>query len=943
MKTRMKNTMAAMLSAMAFVACLSSYGDDLVVPSGASETISGTRTYGQIIVNGTLNISAGANITATRLMCGTNGTGTAVFNMGANAKLKINGSNGDGLDCCFSYDTPCEATLSSGASITTGNAVLSYTGTGTSLVTLSNSSITASGAFYFCRNSGRADPTQWTAQVRLTGEGAFLTAYRIVRNQNGSGRVLFNGGCIKTYRDHTSTWIASNQDYTNTKFMLEGENGNPVVIEANHVFAYCFGPLGERTKCGVQGDCDLVFRGTKTASIYSSEASYPGGVSLTYTGKTIVQSGGIKLGKSNVLPTTTDVEVKLGATFDLAGFNQTVSSVSGGGCVTDSVGTAVLTVAGDTTPSALNRDCAGISVVKSGAADMTVHSGCDLADLRVYAGTATVRCLRRTGYRFYRFVPTARYGANGSGTQYNELYLFDPSGADVTRTYTAYSHGAPAGDVPNPSQPLYAIDGDPATKYYVGNPIDNAWLALEFASPQPVFQYTFANGDDYGPIHKFAGRTDRTEPPDYNPAQCRDVSGFRFDGSNDGVNWWTIDSVSSFVPEDTRNYVYPRREWPRRATIGNAYVENGATLVLDDVDAAFGSLVCRGTLSRVNGADISVGGDGDGVVAHPELSGTLIFVKTGGCTTTVLGENSFSGTVDVQGGTLRFADVGAAGPFFRFVVTANRDNANGNAIQFSELALYDANGVRVNENLTFIDKDKAPGSLADGEITAIYKAGSSECPDKMTDGSTNTKCGLYTATKPNPVTMKLAAAYASSRVVSYALATANDHKERDPAGWYLESSADGSTWTRLDTRDLVEVGTNRCSWASYNDGLPYYATNMIPMGAAFSSSAVVSVTGGSVLDLTGSTTAIGALRVDAASAGEIRGGSIAANGSIDITGLPARWQSVTLPLTFTDVSDCSNFTTWQVSVNGISKPAYRLSYATGRLTVHKPGMTVLFH
>ena len=942
---KMKTMMASLLSAMTSIACLSSHGADLVVASGASETISGTQTYGQIIVNGTLNISAGANITASRLMCGTNGTGTAVFNMGANAKLKITGTNGNGLDCCFSYNTPCEASLSSGASISTGNAVLSYKGTGTSLVTLSDLSITASGTFFLCRDSGSSsvDSTQWMAQVRLTGEDAFLSVSRMVRNQYGSGRVLFNGGCIKTYNRQAYSWIASNQNYTNTKIMLEGENGNPVVIEVNHDIAYCFGPSGETTKCGVQGDCDLVFRGTKVASIYSSTSAYPGGVSLTHTGRTIVQGGGIKLGKVNTLPATTDVEVKLGATFDLAGFSQTVSSVSGGGCVTDSVGTAVLTVAGNATPSVLSGNCVGISVVKSGSADMTVYAGSDLADLRVYAGTATVRCLRRTGYRFYRFVPTARYGANGTGTQYNELYLFDPSGADVTRTYTTYSHGARAGDVPNPSQPLYAIDGDPTTKYYVGNPIDNAWLALEFASPQPVFQYTFANGDDYGPIHKFAGRTDRTEPPDYNPALCRDVSGFRFDGSNDGVNWWTIDSVSSFVPEDTRNYVYPRRDWPRRATVGNAYVDNGATLVLDDVDAAFGSLLCRGTLSRINGAGISVGGDVDGVVAHPELSGMLNLVKTGGGTTTVLGENSFSGVVDVQGGTLRFADVGAAGPFFRFVVTANRDNANGNAIQFSELALYDANGVRVNENLTFIDKDKAPGSLADGEITAIYKAGSSECPDKMTDGSTNTKCGLYTTTKPNPVTMRLAAAYASSRVVSYALATANDHKERDPAGWYLESSADGSAWTRLDTRDLVEVGTNRYSWASYNDGLPYYATNMIPMGAAFSSSAVVSVVDGAVLDLTSSTTAIGALRVEAVSAGEIRGGSIAANGSINITGELARQQCVVLPLTFTDVSECSNFATWRVSINGVHKSAYSLSYAAGRLTLHRPGMKVVIH
>ena len=115
------------------------------------------------------------------------------------------------------------------------------------------------------------------------------------------------------------------------------------------------------------------------------------------------------------------------------------------------------------------------------------------------------------------------------------------------------------------------------------------------------------------------------------------------------------------------------------------------------------------------------------------------------------------------------------------------------------------------------------------------------------------------------------------------------------------------------------------------------------MGAAFSSSAVVSVVDGAVLDLTSSTTAIGALRVEAVSAGEIRGGSIAANGSINITGELARQQCVVLPLTFTDVSECSNFATWRVSINGVHKSAYSLSYAAGRLTVHRPGMTVVIH
>ena len=48
---KMKTMMASLLSAMTSIACLSSHGADLVVASDASETISGTQTYGQIIVN----------------------------------------------------------------------------------------------------------------------------------------------------------------------------------------------------------------------------------------------------------------------------------------------------------------------------------------------------------------------------------------------------------------------------------------------------------------------------------------------------------------------------------------------------------------------------------------------------------------------------------------------------------------------------------------------------------------------------------------------------------------------------------------------------------------------------------------------------------------------------------------------------------------------------
>ncbi|MBR2837460.1 MAG: hypothetical protein IKE55_01620 [Kiritimatiellae bacterium] len=129
---------------------------------------------------------------------------------------------------------------------------------------------------------------------------------------------------------------------------------------------------------------------------------------------------------------------------------------------------------------------------------------------------------------------------------------------------------------------------------------------------------------------------------------------------------------------------------------------------------------------------------------------------------------------------------------------------------------------------------------------------------------------------------------------------------------------------------------------AYNGGQPYYATNLIPCGVAFSSAATVSVAADAVLDLSMSATEIGSLRVDCAGAGEIRGGAIADAGTVDIVGLPENWKAVTLPLTLSGVADVGNFSSWQVSVNGSPKPGCCLLFVGGHLMVQKPGYLLIF-
>lgn len=81
------------------------------------------------------------------------------------------------------------------------------------------------------------------------------------------------------------------------------------------------------------------------------------------------------------------------------------------------------------------------------------------------------------------------------------------------------------------------------------------------------------------------------------------------------------------------------------------------------------------------------------------------------------------------------------------------------------------------------------------EVTASAENPPNETAAKLVDGSTGTKWLTFNPT--GWVEAKLAEPVAVSR---YALTSANDFQGRDPRDWKLQGSADGETWTDLDTR-----------------------------------------------------------------------------------------------------------------------------------------------
>ncbi|GAA1644678.1 discoidin domain-containing protein [Actinoplanes couchii] len=97
-----------------------------------------------------------------------------------------------------------------------------------------------------------------------------------------------------------------------------------------------------------------------------------------------------------------------------------------------------------------------------------------------------------------------------------------------------------------------------------------------------------------------------------------------------------------------------------------------------------------------------------------------------------------------------------------------------------------------------------PGSVND-RVTAVAASGENtsggEVKENLLDADPDTKWLVFAGT--GWVTYQL---NAPVRVARYALTAANDAPTRDPRDWRLEGSADGTTWTTVDTRTGQSLG-----------------------------------------------------------------------------------------------------------------------------------------
>jgi hypothetical protein len=157
----------------------------------------------------------------------------------------------------------------------------------------------------------------------------------------------------------------------------------------------------------------------------------------------------------------------------------------------------------------------------------------------------------------------------------------------------------------------------------------------------------------------------------------------------------------------------------------------------------------------------------------------------------------------------------------------------------------------------------------------------------------------------------------NNRVRSYLPVKSNFTWYWHPSAWHFQTSVDGVNW------QTVDVKTGAISSSGYGS-TPFVIKGFLADGAAgFDPAANVKVASGATLDASGVAggQTLSRLTIDMTTGGgTIRGVTIAANGVLDLVNIPegVTLHDITLPATFLDVTDGSNFTSWTILVDGQS-------------------------
>jgi autotransporter-associated beta strand protein len=291
-------------------------------------------------------------------------------------------------------------------------------------------------------------------------------------------------------------------------------------------------------------------------------------------------------------------------------------------------------------------------------------------------------------------------------------------------------------------------------------------------------------------------------------------------------------------------------------------------------------------------------------------AGTVGITKEGSGIWRFSATNTFSGPLAVNAGQLILDKRGYS--YYRFNLTQRNYGVPGGDtnIELTELALYDADGVRRNQGLSKNGTNNV-ANLNPGEFCPMgaYPTYAGRTDINMFDANLNSQWTVNTAgyLPSTPITLVMRLADGTPPITGFDLQYWPTVSNRFLTGWSVEGSRDGITWDELDTvTDFVPVPP-----ASLGGSVKWwYSTGTATPGSGFAiadgrltdaqlkSGVEVSVAAGAELTLLGGTEPLGALRVDCdAGGGTISDLLLAQTGSIDLTGASLQGRNFIVPLT----------------------------------------------
>jgi outer membrane autotransporter protein len=247
------------------------------------------------------------------------------------------------------------------------NSAFAPTFTNTAILTFNNASSAANaiivnnGAVAFTNNSSAANAIITTNDGALTVFGDNSTGGNAQFITNAGGTVDFSAtsGPAGDGNISAGSIAGAGNYYLGSNVLTVG--GNNLSTTVSGVISDCGDSGSDCANSGVTGG-GLIKIGTGTLTLSGAN---------TYTGATAVNAGVLQAGAVNAFSSASAFTVASGATLNLAGFDQTIGSLSGAGSVT--LGSATLTTNGDGSDTIFSGTISGSGgLIKVGEGTLTL-------------------------------------------------------------------------------------------------------------------------------------------------------------------------------------------------------------------------------------------------------------------------------------------------------------------------------------------------------------------------------------------------------------------------------------------------------------------------------------------------------------------------------------------------------------------------------------------